>query len=94
VIRAVLFDFGGVLTESPARLFERLAATSGATIAEIATLLLGPIHGEFELLSVADHLGNLGSDEGDVHTGVIGPLERIRPVAAGNSSALAPSPVK
>jgi len=42
VIRAVLFDYGGVLTESPFALFEKLAEGTGASIVEIAAMLLGP----------------------------------------------------
>ena len=43
-IRAVLFDFGGVLTEGIAGLLLPLAEASGATLPEIGALLLGPYH--------------------------------------------------
>ncbi len=42
MIRAVLFDYGGVLTESPFGLFQKLSEGSGASIVEIAGVLLGP----------------------------------------------------
>ena len=40
-IRAVIFDFGGVLTEPIHGLFERLAEGSGASLADVAMLLIG-----------------------------------------------------
>ncbi len=42
MIRAVLFDFGGVLTESPGRMVQVVADACGATLAELGALLVGP----------------------------------------------------
>jgi putative hydrolase of the HAD superfamily len=41
VVRAVIFDYGGVITEPIHGLFERLAEGSGASLAEVAMLLIG-----------------------------------------------------
>lgn len=41
-IRAVLFDYGGVLTEGMGGLFQALTEGSGASIPELGALLLGP----------------------------------------------------
>jgi putative hydrolase of the HAD superfamily len=40
-VRAVLFDFGGVLTEPMGPMFEAVAAAAGAEPAEVAALLIG-----------------------------------------------------
>ncbi len=42
MIRAVLFDFGGVLTETPWRMVQVVADACGATLAELGALLAGP----------------------------------------------------
>jgi putative hydrolase of the HAD superfamily len=40
-VKAVLFDFGGVITEPMTAMFEAIAADAGAPAAEVAALLLG-----------------------------------------------------
>ena len=45
-MRAVLFDFGGVLTEPMAPMFAAVAAAAGAEPAEVASLLVGSYHGD------------------------------------------------
>jgi epoxide hydrolase-like predicted phosphatase len=40
-IRAVVFDFGGVLTEPPTPVVTSIAEASGASVGELAALLLG-----------------------------------------------------
>jgi hypothetical protein len=40
-VKAVLFDFGGVLTESMGPMFDAIAASAGAETVEVAALLLG-----------------------------------------------------
>ena len=40
-MKAVLFDFGGVITEPMTAMFEAIAADAGAPAAEVAALLLG-----------------------------------------------------
>jgi putative hydrolase of the HAD superfamily len=74
VIEAVLFDWGGVLTESPLPGLAAIAATAGAAPTELADLLLGgygqdgdhPMHrlerGEITLADLTDW----GRREGDL----------------------------
>jgi putative hydrolase of the HAD superfamily len=45
-VKAVLFDFGGVLTEPMGPMFAAIAATAGADPAELASLLVGAYDGE------------------------------------------------
>jgi putative hydrolase of the HAD superfamily len=44
-VKAVLFDFGGVLTEPMGSMFAAVAAAAGAEPAEVAALLVGAYHG-------------------------------------------------
>ena len=45
-MKAVLFDFGGVLTEPMGPMFAAIAATAGADPAELASLLVGAYDGD------------------------------------------------
>jgi putative hydrolase of the HAD superfamily len=45
-VKAVLFDFGGVLTEPMTPMFAAIAATAGADPAELASLLVGAYDGD------------------------------------------------
>lgn len=45
-MKAVLFDFGGVLTEPVGPMFAAVAAAAGAEPAEVAALLVGAYHGD------------------------------------------------
>jgi len=61
-VKAVLFDFGGVLTEPMGPMFAAVAAASGADPAELAALLIGSYDGDDHPLVRAER-GQLGFDE-------------------------------
>lgn len=74
-VKAVMFDFGGVLTESMGPMFDTIAASAGADAAEVAALLLGgydaedhPLHrlevGKATFTELCDWARAEGADRG------------------------------
>jgi putative hydrolase of the HAD superfamily len=61
-VKAVLFDFGGVITEPMGPMFAAVAAASGADAAELAALLIGSYDAEDHPLVRAER-GELDFDE-------------------------------
>jgi putative hydrolase of the HAD superfamily len=75
-IEAVLFDFGGVFTDSPFEAAERVGSELGAEPGQLMQVVFGPYHedtdhpwhrlerGELTLLAARDEIIALGLDEG------------------------------